>query len=1093
MMQQKKQRIAALICLALFIAGCLLSSLFSKNDSSEWNKTEGNQIVISEILPSNRTYPGPDGQFLDFIEIHNLSASSVDISGYMLSDDLNSIGYTFPEDTILPAFGYAVCWCDPDSEDERYANFGISREGGETIYLYNGANVLVDEKAVPFSTTNISWIRITETVWEEALWATPGFANTEDGYRQWLATVTGGDIQVTITEIMTDNSCVTATAGAESYDWVELTNTGAVTADLSGAYLSNDPADPLKWQIPAMILEPGQSTVIYCAGNMGAAGDAPFGLSKVGCTVILTSTLGNTLSQVDCPDLLMDHSFALTDGAYITTDHPTPGFANTQEGYAAWLAAVGAEQMNVVISEVMTTNRSTILSAAGKLCDWVELTNFGSTPADLSGAYLSDDPAERGKWRIGRLVLTPGESVVIPCVGQNAQEGEADFALSSSGCTLILSGSAGNILSQTVCPRMDNDRVWALQNDGTYRQTDTPTPGLANTPDNALNYRASQLPLGDLAITEVMSTNDRYLIQSDGRYYDWVELTNISDQAIDLSNYCLSDDPDNLGTFQLPQKALNPGEQIVILCSARNDLAGSYIHAPFTLSAEECWIYATDQTGNFSDYLRISQSPAGCSAGRLNDNTGTYYFTQPTPGKPNGNGLALITPAPTVLTPAGVYDNADVISIALDGSGAVHYTLDGSIPTVESPVYTQPLTISDTTVLRAVSFEEGKLPSAVTTACYIVNEGHTLPVVNLVAAPEAFTALYSQTANQDDEIPCTLSLYEENGSFSLDCGLEMMSTNTAYPEKKSMKVNFRGRYGNSVLGYPVFGDELPPVFESLCLQAGSEHNLTLFRDELFTELCLELTDNVPAQHYKFCVLYVNGKYYGIYSLKEDISEMLYGQQRSVAAADVEMATEPGLWGSDLQLLSQYCKDHDMTEQTHFDYLASQVDTESLIDWMILQGYCGNSAIANDLTYFRTPETGNRWQLGFFDLDNGFTAQVGFENVLNHEQPHNYLSLTRAIAANPAARQQFLVRLAKALAGTLSDDHVLSLISDFEATLSPEIQRERQRWGGNTATWQADVERLKAHLTRYDHQGVLLQSLKQHVALTDDEAAALIGG
>ena len=68
-------------------------------------------------------------------------------------------------------------------------------------------------------------------------------------------------------------------------------------------------------------------------------------------------------------------------------------------------------------------------------------------------------------------------------------------------------------------------------------------------------------------------------------------------------------------------------------------------------------------------------------------------------------------------------------------------------------------------------------------------------------------------------------------------------------------------------------------------------------------------------------------------------------------------------------------------------------------------------------------------------------------------------------------------MAKALAGILSDDHVLSLISDFEATLSPEIQRERQRWGGNTAAWQADVERLKAYLTRYDHQGLLLQSLK----------------
>ena len=75
------------------------------------------------------------GQLLDFIEVHNLSANAVDISGFMLSDDLNSIGYTFPDGTVLPAYGYTVCWCSPNSEDERYAGFGISREGGETIYL----------------------------------------------------------------------------------------------------------------------------------------------------------------------------------------------------------------------------------------------------------------------------------------------------------------------------------------------------------------------------------------------------------------------------------------------------------------------------------------------------------------------------------------------------------------------------------------------------------------------------------------------------------------------------------------------------------------------------------------------------------------------------------------------------------------------------------------------------------------------------------------------------------------------------------------------------------------------------------------------
>lgn len=79
-MEQKKLKYAALLCLVLFIAGCLLASLLSKADSSEWSNTEGSQIVISEILPSNRTYPGPEGQLFDFIEVHNLSANTVDVA-----------------------------------------------------------------------------------------------------------------------------------------------------------------------------------------------------------------------------------------------------------------------------------------------------------------------------------------------------------------------------------------------------------------------------------------------------------------------------------------------------------------------------------------------------------------------------------------------------------------------------------------------------------------------------------------------------------------------------------------------------------------------------------------------------------------------------------------------------------------------------------------------------------------------------------------------------------------------------------------------------------------------------------------------------
>ena len=1089
-MEQRKQRIALLVCLVLFAVCGAVSLLFSESDAREWTDAEGVPVVISEILPSNRTYPAPDGRHLDFVEVHNLSGDAVDISGFMLSDDLRSIGYTFPGGTVLPAYGYAVCWCDPDSGEGDYAAFRISRDGGETVYLYNSANVLIDEKEVPPVDPNIALVRADRENWKESGFATPGYPNTEEGYSQWLRSAPGGELQVEITEVMTDNSCFTTEPGAKAWDWVELTNRGNDPAVLTGAYLSNDPADPLKWQIPELTIAPGASAVVYCAGTQTEGDKAPFALSKTGCSLILTGQLGNTLSRVDCPDLLTDHTWELTgDGSWRMTDRPTPGFENTEAGFSAWLSSVGGTDMPVVISEIMASNRSTLLGSKGQLADWVELTNTGNTPVCLDGAYLSDDPGERGKWAIGQLTLEPGQSAVIFCAGSDAGAGEADFALSASGCTVVLSGSMGNLIDQVSCPALEPDRVWALQEDGSYRQTDMPTPGSANSHEEYLSWAASRRPLGALAVTEVMASNDRYLIQSDGRYYDWVELTNVSDQNIELSDYSLSDSPEAAGAFRLPQRVLKPGERVVVICSAREDLVGRDIHAPFTLSAEECWVYVTHSSGAYSDYLRIYEVQASCSMGRGEDG-GICRFAQPTPGRENGEGTFETAPIPTVLTEPGIYNGVSALTVELTGQGTIRYTTDGSEPTQEDPVYTGPLTFTRTTVLRAAAWEEGKLKSPVLTAGYVINEAHTLPVLSLAADPEALfggEGIYGQSLPADEEIPCSLSLFEAGGGFSLDCGLEMMATGTAYPEKKSMKVNFRGGYGSSVLGYPLFGEDGPRVFDALCLQAGGEQGMTLFRDELFTQLCLELTDSVPVRHYKFCVLYINGEYYGIYSLREEIGQMLYSQAMTVAAEDVELAEEPVAWGSELYELARYCGENDLTDAEAFAYFEAQMDTESLIDWMILQGYCCNAAVGEDLRWFRTPETGNRWQPGFFDPEGGFTDRCGFAEVLKTGGTYGYTRFARSIAENSQTRQAFLERLGEALDTVLSPENVLARIDGFEALLAPEIRRERERWGSDAGLWQADVDRLRLWLTRYDHGELLIQSLRETMGLTEEEA------
>ena len=172
-MEHNRLKIVALVCAVLLLLGCFGASVLTQDETRQWEHQEGGSIILSEILPANRTCPAPDGRLLDFIEVHNLSGSPVDISGYMISDDLSSIGYTFPEGSVIPGYGYVVCWCDKDSESDRYVKFGISRTGGETIYLYNAANVLVDQKEVPQLAGNTALVRVEDKTWQTSLQPTP--------------------------------------------------------------------------------------------------------------------------------------------------------------------------------------------------------------------------------------------------------------------------------------------------------------------------------------------------------------------------------------------------------------------------------------------------------------------------------------------------------------------------------------------------------------------------------------------------------------------------------------------------------------------------------------------------------------------------------------------------------------------------------------------------------------------------------------------------------------------------------------------------------------------------------------------------------
>ncbi len=1088
-MDKKKIWPALALCAVLFAAALAITSLSSQGEAQAPGTVAGSDIVISEVMTSNRTYPSPEGRHLDYIEVHNQTGKAVDISNYKLSDDGSSIGYTFPQGTVLPAHGYAVCWCDSASADEAYASFQLSKNGGETVYLYNSGNAVIDQQLLPKTAPNTPLVRQADGTLTEGDLGTPGYENTQEGYDAWLAAMGSGGMNVVISEVQTANYCIALDETGTMYDWIELYNAGLEPAILDGGYLSDDPEDPLKWQIGSLTIQPGEYALIPCAGSAAGAGQADFSLPRDGCTVTLTGSMGFPLSQTEVPELNRGYTWAMQeDGSYAQTAYVTPGFENTDAGYRQWLASVGAADVNVVISEVQTLNCSAITDSRGRLCDWVELYNAGSSAAILDGAFLSDDAQDHIKWQLPSLTLEPGERFVVKCVGADAGENEANFSLDRNGCTIVLSGPAGNIISQTQVPFLNKDRSWALLEDGTYAETDLISPGYENTEEGYLQFRGRHYPTGELTISEVMPSNNRYLMQSDGRYYDWIELFNNSASPIDLSNYAISNDANELLKFPLPQQTLQPGERVVVICSGNSALAGSYIQAPFTLSREESWLYVSYTDGTLCDYIRISNVPYEGSVGRATGDWLTLYFTTPTPNQENGEGKATISDVPFVETPGGVYNGVESVSVILSGEGQIRYTLDGSVPTQDSPVYTAPISLTKSTSLRAVCFSEGKLPSSVVTASYIINENHTLPVLTVSVDPDEMfgrNGIYTRYT-RDIEIPCNLTLYEEGGGFTIDCGIKLHGHTGLSLDKKSFRVNFRGRYGSKVLGYPVFGEDEPQVFDSLCIRAGQDYPQSIIREELFTSLCKDMSDNVLVQDSKYCILYINGEYFGIYSLKQAFTELFYAQQRNVAEDSVTMVQAPVDYGTEIHQLMQYLKRQKMAEDENYAYAESVINVDSLIDWMIIEGYSTNGDVQQNLRYFRSTETGNRWEFAYYDLDWAFYYHRPFTQILGQERSWQHMMITNNMMNNPKFRQRFLERLSYHMKNALSNEHVLGRIDELEQLLLPEIPRERERWGGSLTGWQSAVNRLRTFITDQDHLGDIVDHLKVYIGLTSEE-------
>lgn len=151
---------------------------------------EGSSVVINELMADNdNIIADPQGDYDDWLELHNRTDNAVLLTGMYLSDkEDNPTKWQFPENTEIPANGYLIVWLDEDHDDEDateglHANFKLSKNG-ETVMLVDTDardNMVLDSITFEEQETDAAFGRLPNGTGDfQVVVATPGAENRSE-------------------------------------------------------------------------------------------------------------------------------------------------------------------------------------------------------------------------------------------------------------------------------------------------------------------------------------------------------------------------------------------------------------------------------------------------------------------------------------------------------------------------------------------------------------------------------------------------------------------------------------------------------------------------------------------------------------------------------------------------------------------------------------------------------------------------------------------------------------------------------------------------------------------------------------------------
>ena len=622
----------------------------------------------------------------------------------------------------------------------------------------------------------------------------------------------------------------------------------------------------------------------------------------------------------------------------------------------------------------------------------------------------------------------------------------------------------------------------------------------------------------EVVINEVMASNGFY---ENGEAYDWIELYNDGKETKDLSGWYLSDSKKNPLKWSFPQGTkLKGGKFLTVFCTGEEDIdpgKGDTFYTGYSISASGETLILSDAEGTEIQRVKLPQQYGSVSWGRPAGGGEYGFFETPTRGAKNDKEAFAARTETPVLQESGGFYTGQVTVHAQGPEGAVlRYTTDGETPGAKSKIFpAEGLTLKETTPLRVKAFRDGEVTSETESATYFIDDDPQTPIVSLISDDKYLFS--SKTGmlvkgrgkipnySKGYEYPVHIEYYTAGGEREISqTGTMTCSGHSArINAQKSIALYARKSWGPEKFAFNPFPNRDYTEYKSLLLRAAnSDYSATRLRDVVGTSLAEG--QGILYQDYVVIQVYINGRYWGHYNLREKINKHFVAAYEGVTDQDeidrIDILARTGRDeflqngdNTDWLALCDFCKKNKLTDPENLQRVEEQLDIDNMFTHAAYEIILGNVDFTN-VRLYRVP--GGKWKYLLFDVEacwrnlertpieyyiKPVSAKI---NGFRHE-PLN------ALLQVPEYKDRFLRRVSELLATVFRWDRVEARFDEVIAQLEPILPRHISRWKNmKIENWRKNIRATKYYARVRPKK--IPEMLQKAMKLTDAEVEEYFG-